>query len=129
MDPGDTDTESFVTAGLSDVPAAQVPSSPIALEEVTPDHGPISGGEKVTLTGYGFSGDQRLLVRFGHSAKHVKTEWVNQHNLRCILPPSDSAGCVLVTLHWKGRSDVIPNEDGVIFEYEDVDKELSVPFG
>jgi IPT/TIG domain len=121
----EADAESFVTARLAD-PAVQAPSSLISLQEVNPDHGPLSGGEKILLVGYGFSEDQDLLVRFGYGTMPVSAKWVNQHILRCKLPPSDSARRVVVTLHWRDRSDVIPNEGDVYFTYKDVDKELSV---
>jgi hypothetical protein len=113
-----------VTARLSDVPAAQALPSLIALEEVTPDHGPISGGEKIFLAGYGFSEDQGLLAQFGHGTKRIQTKWVNPHTLRCNLPPSGSARRVVVTLHWRDRPDVIPNEGDVVFTYEDINEML-----
>ena len=76
--------------------------------------------------GSGFSEGQDLLVRFGDGTKPVRTELVNPHNLRCTLPPSDSARCVYVTLHLQGTSiPEIHNED-VLFTYEDVENELSV---
>ena len=56
--------------------------------------GRISGGEKVHLLGEGFSEGQDLLV----SAKLF-----NPYTLECILPPSDSARCVPITLHWQDR--------------------------
>lgn len=73
--------------------------------------------------GRGFSEGQDLLVRFGDGTKPVSTELVNPYNLECILPPSDSARCVSVTLHSQDRSE-IQNEEDVFFTYEDVDKEL-----
>jgi hypothetical protein len=76
------------------------------------------------LSGYGFSEDQRLVVRFGE--KQAKHEWVNQHTLRCVFPPSKLVGHVLVALHRESRSDIIPNEDGVFYEYEDIHTTLSV---
>ena len=95
------------------------------LEEVNPDHGPISGGEKILLVGYGFSEGQDLLVRFGGSTMPVRTDLVNPYLLRCTLPPSDSARRVSVTLHSQDRSiPEIQTEEDVFFTYEDVDKEL-----
>ena len=109
-------------------PTAQAPSSPpIALQEVNPDHGPISGGEKILLVGRGFSEGQDLLVRFGDGTTPVRTDLVNPYLLRCTLPPSDSAGRVSVTLHWQDSNRLdIQNEKNVIFTYEGVDKEMSV---
>jgi IPT/TIG domain len=122
----DVDAQSLPTTRLSD-PAVQALSSLISLQEITPDHGPISGGEKVLLVGYGFSEGQALLVQFGYGTTPVSAEWVNQHILRCKLPPSDSARRVAVTLHWRDRSDIIPNEGAVYFTYEgDIDKGLLV---
>ena len=109
-------------------PATQALSSPlIALQKVHPNRGPISGGDEILLVGCGFSEGQDLLVRFGASTMPVRTELVNPHNLTCTLPPSDSARCVSVTLHWQSSyRPVIQNKKDVIFTYEGVDKEMSV---
>lgn len=106
-------------------PVVQAPSPGIAFQEVSPDHGPISGGEKILLVGSGFSEGQDLLVRFGAGATPVMTELVNPHNLRCILPPTDSPRCVSVTLHRQDRSK-IQHEIDVNFTYKGAEKDLSV---
>jgi len=100
-------------------------SSPIALQKVSPEYGPISGGRRVFLGGYGFNEGQDLLVRFGDGTDPVSTRLFNPHILECILPPSHSARRVIVTLYWPDRSE-IQNEEDVFFTYEDVEKELSV---
>ena len=119
----ETDAQSFMTAQFLD-PAAQVIPSPIALREVNPKHGPLGGGEEILLVGYGFNEVQGLLVRFGFDTEPVRTAWVNPFVLRCRLPPSESPRRVVVTLHWRDRPDVIPNEGKVFFTYDDVDKDL-----
>ena len=104
--------------------AAQALPSP-TLQRVSPNHGPISGGEPITLVGLGFSEGQGLLVRFGIDTVLVGTVFTNPYNLTCTLPKSDSEGCVSVTLHCQGRSE-IPNENDVEFTYEGAEKGLSV---
>ena len=68
-----------------------------------------------------------MLAQFGDHTKPVGTELVNPYILRCILPPSDSARFVSVTLHWQGSGRLeIQNQQGVIFEYQDIGTDLSV---
>jgi len=100
-------------------------SCPMALQRVSPDYGPISGGEKIFLVGYGFSEGQDLLVRFGDGTEPVSTKLFNPNILECILPPSHSTRRVVVTLHWGGGPE-IQSEGEVLFTYEDVDNEMSV---
>ena len=100
---------------------AQTLSSP-TLRKVRPNKGPISGGDEIALIGSGFSRAQDLLVQFGCSTKPVRAVFDTEHTLDCVLPRSDSAGLVSVTLlHRQDRSE-IQNENDVEFMYEDVDK-------
>ena len=109
------------------LPVVQVSSPGIAFQEVSPDHGPISGGEKILLVGSGFSEGQDLLVRFGAGATPVMTELVNPHIRRCILPPTDSPRCVCVTLHRQDRSKIQNEiEIDINFTYTGAEKDLSV---
>jgi len=113
-----TDAQHINTAGHT------LPS-PIALQRVSPDYGPISGGDRILLVGYGFGEGQDLLVRFGDGTEPVSTKLFNPNILECILPPSYPARRVVVTLYWEGGPE-IQNEGEVLFTYEDVDNEMSV---
>ena len=106
-------------------PLTQTLSSP-TLRKVRPNKGPISGGDEVALIGSGFSQAQDLLVQFGRGAKPVRAVFDTEHTLDCILPRSDSAGLVSVTLLLRQDRSEVQNENDVEFMYEDVDKELSV---
>ena len=87
--------------------------------------GPISGSEKVHLLGEGFSDGQDLLVLFGDRTMPVSAKLFNPYTLECMLPPSDSARCVLVTLHWQDGPE-IRNQENIHFTYEDINNDLSV---
>ena len=108
-------------------PTEPVPETPpLGLQEVCPNHGPLSGGERILLVGRGFGVDQRLLVRFGHGTGLVETKWMNPYTLSCRLPPSDSARCVVVTLHWQDKTEPIPSLGDVLFTYKGAKEDLSV---
>ena len=98
-------------------PITRTLSSPTLLS-VHPNHGPISGGGVIALTGYDFSEGQGLLVRFGDGAMPVRTLFCTPILLTCTLPPSDSARTVIVTLYRRDMSE-IQSWRNPTFEYTD----------
>jgi hypothetical protein len=94
----------------------------ITLREVSPDHGPLSGGEKILAVGSGFDAEQRLLIRFGHHQTPIQTTFDAPNILKCILPPYHTAGPVIVTLHCPKKPVSVLKENESIFTYEDRSK-------
>jgi len=72
-------------------PVAQASTSSVAFQRVTSEHEPITGGEKTSLVGYGFSEVQGLLVRFSDGTELISTELFYPQILQCIFQPSHSA--------------------------------------
>ena len=98
------------------LPSPTLPSP--TLQSVRPNHGPVSGGGGILLTGYGFKEGQDLLVRFGDGTMPVRTVFYTPSLLSCRLPPSDSARTVIVTLYRRDMSE-IQSWRNPTFEYTD----------
>jgi len=94
----------------------------ITLTEVSPDHGPLSGGEKILAVGSGFGAEQHLRIRFGHHQTPTQTTFVAPNILKCILPPYHTEGPVIVTLHLPSQPESVLNEHESIFTYKDRSK-------
>lgn len=73
---------------------ASAPTAPVIFK-VIPGEGPVTGGVEVTLMGQGFYNGMHVM--FGDKQSPATTFWSSE-SLVCLLPPSDSACMVPVTL-------------------------------
>lgn len=119
--PGDNQIPS---TSADETPSNSHSSSPslITLTKVSPDHGPLSGGEEILAVGSGFGAEQQLLIKFGDQQTPIEATFRCPNNLECILPPYHTAGPVIVTLHWSKKSESDLRECKCIFTYEDRSK-------
>ncbi|SPQ27338.1 d3e38138-6a7e-4439-8f77-74354d859fd1 [Thermothielavioides terrestris] len=80
----------------------QQPQKQPAIFKVIPGEGPVAGGIEVTLMGQGFV--HGMQVMFGDKQAPGTACWSSE-SLVCLLPPSEMAGMVPVTLkHQNGQS-------------------------
>jgi hypothetical protein len=118
---------SQIPSTLADeTPADNRPSSTplIALTRLYPDSGPRSGRKEILALGSGFRAEHKLLISFGDQSRTTEADFVNQNNLKCRLPPSDTAGPVGVTLHSPDTPGSVSQESKPSFTYEDIDHKL-----
>lgn len=80
------------TNGQARPPQAQAQP---AIFKVIPSEGPVAGGVEVTLMGQGFYNGMHVM--FGDKQAPATTFWSSE-SLVCLLPPSETAGMVPVTL-------------------------------
>jgi hypothetical protein len=84
------------------------------LNRLIPSEGPLYGGIEVTVLGSGFY--QGLVCLFGETPA-LPTHCWSQNTLVCILPPSTTAGTVVVS--FKEHPLVVDGQDIVLFTYYD----------
>lgn len=89
------------------------PAAPVIFK-VIPGEGPVTGGVEVTLMGQGFYNGMHVM--FGDKQSPATTFWSSE-SLVCLLPPSDLAGMVPVTL--RGHSVQFQNTAPQLFRYVD----------
>jgi hypothetical protein len=108
------------STSADETPDTQSPSpSLITLTHLYPNHGPLSGGEKILAVGSGFRAEQTLLLRFGQNNKPVAATFMAPIHFCCLLPPYHTAGPVIVTLHLPDKPDSVLKENQCLFTYED----------
>jgi IPT/TIG domain len=104
-------------------PTTSVDESPactdLKLECLSPDHGPMHGGEKILIVGSGFGVGQGLKIQFGPNPSVQTVLFKAPNILRCILPPSRTAGPTRVTLHWSEGTKTRVSADHCEFTYTD----------
>ncbi len=103
-----TVVDSFgITATSAPISLTVAPPSRPAIAKIKPNHGPRSGGTKVTITGTGFSGATE--VNFG-ARRGTSLEVVSDNEIRAVSPPGKGRVAVTVTTA-DGTSATIPADD------------------
>ncbi|KAI0025737.1 hypothetical protein F4780DRAFT_774600 [Xylariomycetidae sp. FL0641] len=112
-----------LTQGLFTAPLNVVSTRPQPkILRIIPAEGPKSGGVEVTLLGSGFTNDG-LEVYFGNHKATTTTYW-GESSLVSLLPPSPTAGIVLVTIKQRGGSAPLNcGQQPQVFRYIDDDEE------
>lgn len=82
----------------------------VVLHALAPDHGPATGGMRVTIEGSGFRRDEHLACMFGLEV--VPAEYFNNHQIACIAPPQSRFSVVSVSVTLNGQ-DFTPKPSAV----------------
>nr|XP_019050405.1 hypothetical protein I302_00837 [Kwoniella bestiolae CBS 10118]OCF29335.1 hypothetical protein I302_00837 [Kwoniella bestiolae CBS 10118] len=103
---------------ISDMLAAmaQLPAQ-AQITHVIPGDGPMAGGTKIAIAGKFFS--PGMVVVFGQ--RPAPTDFVSDSFVQCKLPPSSFPGEVEVTVQGAFK---IPGQNGQMFRYNEMDKDL-----
>ena len=77
--------------------------APVHVSELVPPAGPVSGGTRVSVVGYGFREAATLRCRFEGSGATAVARRVSSSQLECASPASSSAGARRVSLSANGQ--------------------------
>ncbi|CAM9117535.1 unnamed protein product, partial [Sphacelaria rigidula] len=82
----------------------------VVVHALRPDHGPATGGMRVTVVGSGFRRDEHLACMFGIEV--VPAEYLNNKKIACIAPAQSRFSVVSVSVTLNGQ-DFAPNRPAV----------------